>query len=115
MTLIFNIDCYWVQVAESNELLDPIILCTRWIFTRGEGRENKSSVGTEETQGQITPQQSDRTPNNTETHRNTEEELEWQEAHSDLALACVMCLGNMIAANSKAREIVWPHISPILR
>lgn len=101
-------------MAESNELLDPIILCTRWIFTTGEGRENKTS-DTEENQEKVTPEQLERTANNTETQENTEEELDWQETHSDLALACVMCLGNMIAANSKAREIVWPHIFPILR
>ncbi|KAK4316432.1 hypothetical protein Pmani_012408 [Petrolisthes manimaculis] len=163
-------------VAESEELLKPIISCTRWIFTAGEGRDetninvdggeqnisntnetearpnteeggrdetsididgeaqnisntnetearpNTEEGGRDKTNIEVDGEEQNISTNTTNTNTNTtnttatntETRPECEAAHSELATACVMCLGNMVAANSKARIMVWPHIFPLL-
>ncbi|KAG7162929.1 putative ataxin-10-like [Homarus americanus] len=110
-------------VAESVDLVDPIISCTQWTF-RTADRDNKRVVLTEEDshQNPLTT-----TENNNDCHKEVVEtpeqdvlsdrnsHSEWKKAHSTLASACVTCLGNMVAANSLTRKLIWPHLLPVLR
>lgn len=101
-------------VAESTDLLDPIMSCTQWTFR-------------EETEGEQSPDNGNITDGSmhhrTEAAKATEQDIEnsrdsyseWKKAHSTLASACVTCLGNIVAANSTTRKIVWPRMLPLLR
>lgn len=83
--------------------------CTIFTTCQGESKndvENPDDPG-ENSEDTKTPSTADRD--------NEDNRSEWQKAHSALASACVTCLGNMVAANSTTRKLLWSHIRPHLR
>lgn len=110
-------------VAESVDLLDPIISCTQWTFRMAELREDDRALLTniDESMGNVTPLDSNTNQNTErgipeqETGSSRDSQSEWRKAHSALASACVTCMGNMVAANSTTRKLLWPRVVPILR
>lgn len=90
-----------LMLAETEELLKSILSCIQWTFkapeaahTSAEPSPDGRAVEAEEGEGSA--------------------ESEWRTAHHTLASSCVTCLGNLVAANSKTRRIVWPYINPLL-
>lgn len=99
-------------VAETEDLLKPVISSTHWTFHgKGEG-ESKNDVENPDDPGENS--EDTKTPS-TADRDNEDNRSEWQKAHSALASACVTCLGNMVAANSTTRKLLWSHIRPHLR
>ena len=89
-------------MAETEELLNPIISCIEWTFKASEPRHSAA----------------DKPPEYTVVDDGYggggSGDLEWRKAHSTLALSCITCVGNLVAANSKTRLIVWPHFKLML-
>lgn len=105
-------ECSNLQVAETEDLLKPVISSTHWTFHgKGEG-ESKNDVENPDDPGESS--EDTKTPS-TADRDNEDNRSEWQKAHSALASACVTCLGNMVAANSTTRKLLWSHIRPHLR
>lgn len=110
-------------MAESVDLLDPIISCTQWTFRSTEVREERTLLSNDdEPLGTATKVDSNITQNTEaigipeqETGTSRDSDSEWTKAHSALASACVTCMGNMVAANSMTRKLLWPRVLPILR
>ncbi|XP_045620243.1 ataxin-10 [Procambarus clarkii] len=104
-------------VAESEDLLDPIISCIQWTFR--DEKELLSQVSqplelTNITGGSITQTTEGIKAAELDMENDREPHSEWRKAHSTLASACVTCLGNMVAANSTTRKLLWPLVLPIL-
>lgn len=85
-------------VAETEDLLNPIISCIQWTFKTPD-----PSLPLEDP-----PEDSEREAGS------GSEEAERRKAYSTLAISCVTCLGNLVAANPETRRIVWPHFKSVL-
>ncbi|XP_045118527.1 ataxin-10-like [Portunus trituberculatus] len=81
-------------VAETEDLLNPIVSCIQWTF---KTLDPSQPLDTEES-----------------VREESEGEAERRKAYSTLAISCVTCLGNLVAANSKTRRIVWPYFKLML-
>lgn len=86
-------------VAETEDLLNPIISCIQWTFKTPDPAQPPEDP----------PEDSVR-----EAESGDVEEDERRKAYSTLAISCVTCLGNLVAANPKTRRIVWPHFKSLL-
>ncbi|XP_068240241.1 ataxin-10 [Palaemon carinicauda] len=87
------VNCSTTQllVAETDELRDVILASIKWAFLSKHGSIKEVSDVQES-------QQSDY--------------VNWV---SRFAKASITCLGNLVAANTSTRRIMWPHLLPLLR
>ncbi|XP_063606784.1 ataxin-10-like [Penaeus indicus] len=101
-------------VAETEDLLKPVISSTHWTFHRKEG-ESKNDIENPGDPTLVAGDNSEDTKTPSPADKDNEDRSEWETAHAALASACVTCLGNMVAANSTTRKLLWSHVRPLLR
>ncbi|XP_037784020.1 ataxin-10-like [Penaeus monodon] len=102
-------------VAETEDLLKPVISSTHWTFhSKGEG-ESKNDKENPGDPALVSGDNSEDTKNPSPAGKDNEDRSEWELAHAALASACVTCLGNMVAANPTTRKLLWSHVHPLLR
>ncbi|XP_066985379.1 ataxin-10 [Macrobrachium rosenbergii] len=87
------VNCSSVQlmVAETDELRNVVLAIIKWVFLSKHGRL-KEVCDLEESQ---------QSGNSS--------------GLSELAKASITCLGNLVAANTSTRRIMWPYLLPLLR
>lgn len=92
-------------VAETEDLLNPVISCIQWTFKTAESTH---------TIADNPPSSSIEAVADDYVGGSDDPDAEWKKAYSSLATSCITCLGNLVAANSKTRKIVWPHFKLML-
>ncbi|CAL4126200.1 unnamed protein product, partial [Meganyctiphanes norvegica] len=92
-----------VLVAETPELLKPIVDTLQWTFT---SRAPKNDALAKDDCSSNSSSEDEGTPRH--------QSKVFIEAHLGLASACITCLGNLIANNKITRHLVWAHISGLM-
>ncbi|KAK7084113.1 hypothetical protein SK128_009820 [Halocaridina rubra] len=91
------VNCSRIQlmVAETDELREILLACVKWVFYSGQGKSFDTAGSEEKEDGCGIPSLYAKT--------------------SQLAVASITCLGNLVAANTETRKIMWPYLQPQIR